>query len=290
MDLTRRPAIDVAITFPASGVDISIRIMPRVAPVTPAEVQAAQMEHERSTHELEVAMHVSSAVLSALDGASEAAAQVANLVAAQKARENMEAIEEVERRVAAERASLEQQATLAAVLAAAAQTASAEWEHATQLAARNAASRLADSSDRRESGARVLMATALAGDEQLAAARCAASAAAEAEAVAIRAANATPWSNGYVLVCEQGWQALGEGSYHIQRFGREKEARMVSDELWCCWVLYRELDAGGYEELLSGGVGFAQSAIRTYVQEHMEKLRRAARRISRGEEEGSLLR
>ena len=103
MDLTRRPAIDVAITFPASGVDISIRIMPRVAPVTPAEVQAAQMEHERSTHELEVAMHVSSAVLSALDGASEAAAQVANLVAAQKARENMEAIEEVERRVAAER-------------------------------------------------------------------------------------------------------------------------------------------------------------------------------------------
>ena len=57
---------------------------------------------------------------------------------------------------------------------------------------------------------------------------------------------------------------------------------MVSDELWCCWVLYRELDAGGYEELLSGGVGFAQSAIRTYVQEHMEKLRCAARRISRG--------
>jgi len=64
---------------------------------------------------------------------------------------------------------------------------------------------------------------------------------------------------------------------------------MVSDELWCCWVLYRELDAGGYEELLSGGVGFAQSAIRTYVQEHMEKLRCAARRISRGEEVGSLL-
>jgi hypothetical protein len=62
---------------------------------------------------------------------------------------------------------------------------------------------------------------------------------------------------------------------------------MVSDELWCCWVIYRELDAGGYEELLSGGVGFAQSAIRTYVQEHMEKLRCAARRISRGEEVGS---
>ena len=64
---------------------------------------------------------------------------------------------------------------------------------------------------------------------------------------------------------------------------------MVSDELWCCWVLYRELNAGGYEELLSGGVGFAQSAICTYVQEHMEKLRCAARRISRGEEVGSLL-
>jgi len=36
---------------------------------------------------------------------------------------------------------------------------------------------------------------------------------------------------------------------------------MVSDELWCCWVLYRELNAGGYEELLSGGVGFAQSQL-----------------------------
>jgi len=26
---------------------------------------------------------------------------------------------------------------------------------------------------------------------------------------------------------------------------------MVSDELWCCWVLYRELNAGGYEDSCS---------------------------------------
>ena len=96
-------------------------------------------------------------------------------------------------------------------------------------------------------------------------------------------------ARGRFSLCNVRYLYLGKHSGKARITYSDLEARMVSDELWCCWVLYRELNAGGYEELLSGGVGFAQSAICTYVQEHMEKLRCAARRISRGEEVGSLL-
>lgn len=201
---------------------------------------------------------------------------------AEQARAVMDAIEATERRVAAERMAVEQQVELAAALAENAEHASAEWVRATQLAARGAASRLADSPERRQSGARMLAATAKAFDVQLADAKEAAAAAAAAEAEAIRAANATPWSNGFVLVSEQGLPFLSEGSYQVQRFGRERPAREVAATLWCCWVLYREVDTCGYEELASGGLGFAQHAIRAYVRQHMERPKRAARRVSRG--------
>lgn len=92
----------------------------------------------------------------------------------------------------------------------------------------------------------------------------------------------TPWADGFALVTEEGWAALGEGAYAVRRFHDRQEAIAESGKLWCCWVLYKE-DVASYEEVASGGVGFANYAIRNFVQDKMSEMKREARRASLGE-------
>ena len=236
-----------------------------------------------SAKELEVAQSVSSVVLGAADDVARAARQVEKLAARQSAREMMAAVEEVEHSVSAQRAAVEQRAVEAAAVAAEAEMAATTWQTASKLAARNAASRLDESPQRKAAGASVLLATSMAAETQLADATLAAAAAAEAEAAAAMAALATPWSNGFALVSERGWTGWDEAVYSIQRFGREVDARKAATPLWCCWVLFKETDACSYQELTSGGVGFAKPAIRRWVREKLEKPKQAARKAARGE-------
>ena len=91
----------------------------------------------------------------------------------------------------------------------------------------------------------------------------------------------SPLRNGFMLVSECGWSRIGKGSYCVDRFATENEAKAAAAKLWCCWVLYREVDLS-YSELASGGVGFACYAVRAFAQQ-MEGRKREALRVSRGE-------
>ena len=285
--MERRPGLTVEVAF-LSGkrVDLHLHIdVPVVKPITATEEATFQLEHDRTKTDLRIASQVSSAVLHAAEGAALAAATVSELARAQVAREVTNEIEAAEARVAEARAAAELRATHAADLAAEAERASETWERAARFAARGAASRLVDSPERRQMGAKVLMTTVDVARLTAADAKALAVAALAADEEAARQAVATPWSNGFTLVCEMGWvESLGwKPSYSVQRFGREREGRDVAAQLWCCWVLYKEQGTCDYEEVGAGGLGLAHDAIRRYVKQHMEEPKREARRASRRE-------
>ena len=69
----------------------------------------------------------------------------------------------------------------------------------------------------------------------------------------------------FLVVCEVGF-----GTYTVDRFPAEREARAAAAKLWCCWVLFRS-SGGGTElaELAVGGVGFAHPAIRKHAETNL---------------------
>ena len=90
-----------------------------------------------------------------------------------------------------------------------------------------------------------------------------------------------PWSDGFALVSEKGWVAMGEGRYCVARFRTQHDALAASAQLWHCWVLYRE-DETEYEEVARGGIGFAHAYVGKYVREKMQAVKMEARRVSNG--------
>ena len=88
-----------------------------------------------------------------------------------------------------------------------------------------------------------------------------------------------PWADGYALVTEEGWTKLGVGNFKIRRFHDRQQALSAAWPLWCCWVLYRE-EGASYQEIASGGVGFACYAIRNFVRDKMSAVKLEARRAS----------
>ena len=69
----------------------------------------------------------------------------------------------------------------------------------------------------------------------------------------------------YVLVTEQGIN-----NFVAERFATDVQAIDESNNLWCCWVLYRQHETGALTEIGSGGVGFARGSIRSYALKHIQ--------------------
>ena len=79
-------------------------------------------------------------------------------------------------------------------------------------------------------------------------------------------------SDAFLVICEVGF-----GTYTVDRYSNESEARAAAQKLWCCWVLYRS-DPSGTQlaELTCGGVGFAHPAIRKYAETNIKSKARDA--------------
>lgn len=247
--------------------------------------ERAASERERTTAEL-----VAAAVAEAAEATTQAQKAVLELQARQAAREAAARVEEAAQRVAAERRAYERAAAHTAELAQEAERANAEWEKAAAVAMRVTQGATqwgvgsSASPGRGDGGSRAAwtmaqLAVSHAQSDASEAAAETAAAAAEADASADRAAKATPWSDGYLLVHERLSAAFSRGSERmsVQRFGREKESRLAAAKLWSCWVLYREVGSH-YEELAAGGLGFTHGAIRTFVAAKLETMKCEARR------------
>ena len=76
----------------------------------------------------------------------------------------------------------------------------------------------------------------------------------------------------FLVVCEVGF-----GTYTVDRYPVEREARAAAAKLWCCWVLFRS-SGGGTElsELAAGGLGFAHPAIRKHAETNLKARARDA--------------
>ena len=220
------------------------------------------------------------AIAEAAGAATAAAATVSGLVDNQVARELVERVEELERAAAATREQAELKATELVTAKQEAEQAQAEWERASKIVSRVAHHKgMTTHVDSQWSKAQ--LATDVAIREAADAAVVAAAAAAKADHEAEQLARAAPWSDGFVVVAEIGWAAFGEGSYVVSRYLREREAMAAAQQLWFCWIVYKE-SGTAYHELARGGVGFAHAAIRKYVETKMHAVKVAAREATHG--------
>jgi hypothetical protein len=68
---------------------------------------------------------------------------------------------------------------------------------------------------------------------------------------------------GWVIVTQEGPE-----NYKVYRHDEEASALASAKRLWCCWVLFEQLNAGTLSEKACGGVGptfIVHPAIRTYA-------------------------
>ena len=241
-------------------------------------------EREELEHDVTTAALVSDAVLSATQGANDAAEAVAKLVKAQKAYETFAEVESLENEARTQRARVESEASRAEELAEMAKAATAEWERAAALASKICNRELAGAAsapEREQRALRAQLAITRAQDEARCSSVAATLSAEAAEDKAAEVARAKPWVDGYILVTESF------GSWGVERFARAKDAHAAAEKLWCCWVLFQE-HGTSYFELRNGGsyfdpsFGASHARIRGYVHEKMAKVKQDARNASRG--------
>ncbi|KAL3932017.1 MAG: hypothetical protein SGPRY_000874 [Prymnesium sp.] len=69
----------------------------------------------------------------------------------------------------------------------------------------------------------------------------------------------------------------GPQIYKVYRHKLQASARAQAERLWCCWVLFEALDAGGLKELSCGGIGptfLIHPAIRAYAMNEYQSMAR----------------